>query len=92
MVSRDATKIFHNSAPAPTAVCSTATNTLTSGPISAKENNRASCERKRAGERRPVVVGCTMIDMHVSTKVDDQFRVSCCRYARARTWFVCANE
>lgn len=25
---------------------------------------------------RPVVVGCTMIDMHVSTKIDDQFRVS----------------
>lgn len=32
----------------------------------------------RLGEqaRRPVVVGCTMIDMHVSTKIDYQFKVS----------------
>lgn len=29
-----------------------------------------------AVKKGPVVVGCTMIDMHVSTEIDDQFRVS----------------
>lgn len=28
------------------------------------------------GSGRPVVVGCTMIDMHVITKIDDHFKVS----------------
>lgn len=27
-------------------------------------------------KREPVVIGCTMIDIHVSTRIDDQFKVS----------------
>lgn len=30
----------------------------------------------------PVVVGCTMIDMHVSTKIDDHLKVSLARHSR----------
>lgn len=48
--------------------------------------NRTASEEERSGlaapslssstSRRVVVVGCTMIDMHVSTKIDDHFKVS----------------
>lgn len=39
-------------------------------------------------KREPVVIGCTMIDMHVSTKIDDQFKVSPSKQTLSLFFFV----
>lgn len=45
-------------------------------PVSANNNNKPTARHRQHDCRGPVVIGCTMIDMHVNTKIDDHFKVS----------------